>query len=266
MNATLWRTVVTGPEDPKLVLFPSRLPSTQTRSLAQALALNLALTLAPIRALTLALTLTVALLPSSFAAAGEDPDGQGVVRLVFGSMPPKEDVCAARPKYQMFQVAATRAAALIPHPDSSVCPNPKSSSRPDPIPTPSPTPTNQMAADLDSSRGGRRREPRLPGAGSQVRVWRGRGAREELDLLRRWRRAALRQSGERPHASNPNPNPSLTLAPTPTLTRTRTRTSTLTRTPILILTQTLTLALTLTHWKRTGKGRRGAFKQVVPRP
>ena len=105
VNATLWRTVVTGPEDPKLVLFPSRLPSTQTRTLAQTLALSLALTLAPIRALTLALTLTVALLSSSFAAAGEDPDGQGVVRLVFGSMPPKEDVCAARPKYQMFQTS-----------------------------------------------------------------------------------------------------------------------------------------------------------------
>ena len=54
----------------------------------------------------------MALLPSSFAAADEVSDGQGVVRVVFGSMPPKftsddaeQDTCDAQPKYQMFQTS-----------------------------------------------------------------------------------------------------------------------------------------------------------------
>ena len=73
MNRTLWRTVVTGPEDPKLTLFPS-----------------------------------------SFATAGESGavaqnDRSGVVRLVFGSMPPAEGGGCGKyngqPKYQMFQTS-----------------------------------------------------------------------------------------------------------------------------------------------------------------
>ena len=54
MNRTLWRTVVTGPEDPKLALFPSAFAST----------------------------------------GESGASGVGVVRLVFDSMPPKSAAAA----------------------------------------------------------------------------------------------------------------------------------------------------------------------------
>ena len=103
MNRTLWRTVVTGPEDPKLALFPSAFASTgESDSDAGVGVVRLVFDSMPPKSAAAAVSAGVQFRRTSVAASGvaaaEEPSGQEpeAAEVV-------EDGCAARPKYQMFQ-------------------------------------------------------------------------------------------------------------------------------------------------------------------
>ena len=88
VNRTLWRTVVTGPEDPKLGLFPSTFASTGESDAAGVV--RLVFDSMPPKSAAAAVNAGVA---ATVDPSGQEPEAAEIV----------EDGCAARPKYQMFQ-------------------------------------------------------------------------------------------------------------------------------------------------------------------